>query len=143
MKQTCAPRETLAIAGYALGGKKWDGLYLGRRKGDDLIYAGKVDYSFDSASAKDLQTRLKPLIRKTRPYAKKDSTSRHLGRTVAAGGSSTRRSLRRGKVVLSYALEERMAYLLNLMSALFGCRRPRLRTKNMRRRRLAGLVLLL
>jgi ATP-dependent DNA ligase len=90
MKQTCAPRETLAIAGYALGGKKWDGLYLGRRKGDDLIYAGKVDYSFDSASAKDLQTRLKPLIRKTRPYAKKDSTSRHLGRTVAAGGNRVR-----------------------------------------------------
>jgi hypothetical protein len=28
-------------AGFALDGSKWDGLYLGRRKGDDLIYAGK------------------------------------------------------------------------------------------------------
>jgi bifunctional non-homologous end joining protein LigD len=36
-----------------------------------LIYAGKVDHGFDSALAKDLQARLKPLIRETQPYAKK------------------------------------------------------------------------
>jgi bifunctional non-homologous end joining protein LigD len=71
VKKACAQRETLTIAGFALDGKKWDGLYLGRRKGDDLIYAGKVDHGFDPASAKDLQTRLKPLIHKTQPYVKK------------------------------------------------------------------------
>ncbi len=32
--------------------------------------AGKVDHGFDAASAQDLQARLKPLIWKTRPYAK-------------------------------------------------------------------------
>jgi hypothetical protein len=64
-------RETLPIAGFALDGNKFDGIYLGRRKGKDLIYAGKVDHGFDPASAKDLQERLKPLIRKTQPYAKK------------------------------------------------------------------------
>jgi bifunctional non-homologous end joining protein LigD len=32
VKKTCAQRETLTIAGFALDGKKWDGLYLGRRK---------------------------------------------------------------------------------------------------------------
>ena len=47
------------------------GIYLGRRKGKDWIYAGKVDHGFDRASAKDLQARLKPLIRETQPYAKK------------------------------------------------------------------------
>jgi bifunctional non-homologous end joining protein LigD len=36
-----------------------------------MVYAGKVDHGFDTASAKDLQARLKPLIRKTQPYAKK------------------------------------------------------------------------
>jgi bifunctional non-homologous end joining protein LigD len=36
-------------------------------KGKELIYAGKVDYGFENASAKDLQARLKPLIRKTQP----------------------------------------------------------------------------
>jgi bifunctional non-homologous end joining protein LigD len=70
-KKTCAQRETLAIAGFALDGKKWDGIYLGRRKGQELVYAGKVDHGFDAASAKDLQARLKPLIRETQPYAKK------------------------------------------------------------------------
>jgi bifunctional non-homologous end joining protein LigD len=71
VKKTCTQRETLTIAGFALDGSKWDGLYLGRRKGDDLIYAGKVDHGFDKDSAKELQTRLNPLIRKTQPYSKR------------------------------------------------------------------------
>jgi bifunctional non-homologous end joining protein LigD len=70
-KKTCAQRETLSIAGFALKGNKFDGIYVGRLKGRDLVYAGKVDHGFDAGSAKDLQTRLKPLIRKTQPYAKK------------------------------------------------------------------------
>jgi bifunctional non-homologous end joining protein LigD len=70
VKKTCAQRETLTIAGYALDGSKWDGLYLGRREGSDLIYAGKVDHGFDRDSAKELQARLKPLVRKTQPYSK-------------------------------------------------------------------------
>jgi bifunctional non-homologous end joining protein LigD len=71
VKKTCAQRETLTIAGFALDEGKWDGIYVGRRKGDDLIYAGKVDHGFDKASAADLQKRLKPLIRKTQPYEKR------------------------------------------------------------------------
>lgn len=71
VKKTCAQRETLTIAGYAIDNGKWDGIYVGRRKGADLIYAGKVDHGFDKASATDLQKRLKPLIRKTQPYAKR------------------------------------------------------------------------
>jgi bifunctional non-homologous end joining protein LigD len=71
VKKTCAQRETLIIAGFALDEGKWDGIYLGRRKGEDLIYAGKVDHGFDKASAADLQKRLKPLIRKSQPYAKR------------------------------------------------------------------------
>jgi bifunctional non-homologous end joining protein LigD len=71
VKKTCAQRETLTIAGFALDGSKWDGLYLARRKGSDLIYAGKVNHGFDKDSAKELQTKLKPLIRKTQPYSKR------------------------------------------------------------------------
>lgn len=71
VKKTCAQRETLTIAGFALDEGKWDGIYLGRRKGDDLIYAGKVDHGFDKVSAAALQKRLRPLIRKTQPYAKR------------------------------------------------------------------------
>jgi bifunctional non-homologous end joining protein LigD len=32
VKKTCAQRETLTIAGFALDGNDWDGIYLGRRR---------------------------------------------------------------------------------------------------------------
>jgi bifunctional non-homologous end joining protein LigD len=71
VKKTCAQRETLPIAGFALKESRFDGLYIGRIKGNQLVYAGKIDHGFDEVSTKDLQARLKPLIRKTQPYAKK------------------------------------------------------------------------
>ncbi|MBO4225309.1 MULTISPECIES: non-homologous end-joining DNA ligase [Bradyrhizobium] len=71
VKKTCQQRETLTIAGFALDGEKWDGVYLGRRRGKDFIYAGKVDHGFDKNSAADLRKRLTPLIRKTQPYTKR------------------------------------------------------------------------
>jgi bifunctional non-homologous end joining protein LigD len=71
VKVTCAQRETLPIAGFALDGNKWDGIYVGREKAGELIYAGKVDHGFTSESEKELRAKLKPLIRKTQPYAKK------------------------------------------------------------------------
>jgi bifunctional non-homologous end joining protein LigD len=71
VKVTCAQRETLPIAGFALDGNKWDGIYIGRERAGQLIYAGKVDHGFTPATEKELRARLKPLIRKTQPYAKK------------------------------------------------------------------------
>jgi bifunctional non-homologous end joining protein LigD len=59
--------------------------HLGRRKGSDLIYAGKVDHGFDMDSAKELEARLKPLISKTQTLCKEDRASRHLGRARAHG----------------------------------------------------------
>jgi bifunctional non-homologous end joining protein LigD len=50
VKKTCVQRDTLTIAGFALEGKDWDGMYFGRRKGKDLVYAGKVDHGFDKTS---------------------------------------------------------------------------------------------
>jgi bifunctional non-homologous end joining protein LigD len=71
IKVTCRQRETLPIAGFALDGNQWDGIYLARRKGKELIYAGKVDHGFTPEDAKDLRARLTPLVRKTQPYSKK------------------------------------------------------------------------
>jgi bifunctional non-homologous end joining protein LigD len=68
VKVTCAQRETLPIAGFALDGNKWDGIYIGREKAGQLIYAGKVDHGFTPETAKELRARLAPLIRKTQPY---------------------------------------------------------------------------
>lgn len=71
VKKTCAQRETLTIAGFALDEGKWDGIYVGRLKGKDLVYAGKVDHGFDKTSAAELRRRLTPLIRKTQPFTKR------------------------------------------------------------------------
>ena len=71
VKKTCAQRETLTIAGFALDGSDWDGIYLGRRKGNELIYAGKVDHGFDKKSSAELRERLTPLIRRTQPFTKR------------------------------------------------------------------------
>jgi bifunctional non-homologous end joining protein LigD len=71
VKTTCQQRETLPIAGFALDGDDWDGLYLARHKGKDLVYAGKVDHGFDEDSVADLRKRLEPLTRKTQPHTKK------------------------------------------------------------------------
>ncbi len=43
----------------------------GSKKAGSLLYAGKVDHGFDTATAKDLQARLKLMIRKTQPYTKR------------------------------------------------------------------------
>ena len=71
VSKTCAQRETLTIVGFALDGSKWDGLYVGRRKGNGLVYAGKVDHGFDKVSAADLRKRLEPLVRETQAFAKR------------------------------------------------------------------------
>jgi bifunctional non-homologous end joining protein LigD len=68
---TCRQRETLPIAGFALKANKFDGIFIGRRRGDELIYAGKVDDGFTRHEAIELQTGLKPLIRKSQPYKKR------------------------------------------------------------------------
>lgn len=67
VKTTCVQRETLTIAGSALDGNDWDGIYLGPWNGHDLIYAGKVDHGFDKKSSTELRRRLTPLIRKSQP----------------------------------------------------------------------------
>jgi bifunctional non-homologous end joining protein LigD len=71
VKKTCAQRETLTIAGFAMKGNQFDGLYVGRRQGNELIYAGKVDHGFDNDIAKDLRARLKPLVRNAQSYSKR------------------------------------------------------------------------
>jgi bifunctional non-homologous end joining protein LigD len=75
VKKTCAQRETLTIAGFAMKGNQFDDLYVGRRKGNELMYAGTVDHGFDNDIAKDLRARLEPLVRKAQPYSKRIAES--------------------------------------------------------------------
>jgi hypothetical protein len=55
------------IAGFALNVNKWDSIYVGRRKGKELVYVIKVDQGFDDDSAKQLRACLTLLIHKSQP----------------------------------------------------------------------------
>jgi bifunctional non-homologous end joining protein LigD len=71
VKQTCRQRETLAIVGYALKDNRFDGLYLGRKEGEGLVYAGKVDHGFSRETITDVRARLTPLIQKAQALSAK------------------------------------------------------------------------
>ena len=70
MKVTCRQRETFVVIGLASKRGKFDGVYLGRERGGEIVYAGKVENGFSDASARDLQTRLKPYATRKQPLAK-------------------------------------------------------------------------
>jgi bifunctional non-homologous end joining protein LigD len=91
VKKTCAQRETLPIGGFSLKVNKFDRIYFGRLKRNDLVCAGKVDHSFDKSSTAELQARLKPLIRNTQPTPRS---------RIAASESSRRRAIRLRPAVL-------------------------------------------
>jgi len=67
-KVTCRQRETFVIAGLAFKRGKFDGVYLGRRVGGKLIYAGKVENGFTkeqidrvTLQAQKLRSRSQPI----------------------------------------------------------------------------------
>jgi hypothetical protein len=64
-----AQRETLTIAGFALDGTEWDGLYVARREGDDLVYAGTLTPWIRGSSAP-------PASRRSGSYAPRTSNKR-------------------------------------------------------------------
>jgi bifunctional non-homologous end joining protein LigD len=66
-KVTCRHRETFVIAGLAFRGSKFDGVYLGRREGKTLVYAGKVETGFSEEQVKRLQDRTRGLKSKRQP----------------------------------------------------------------------------
>jgi bifunctional non-homologous end joining protein LigD len=83
---------------FALDGRKFNGLYLGRRKGNDLIYAGKVDLGVDPAAAKSLQFADEAGYPKKPALRQEDRIPRNLGRTVVAGRNRIRAKSAEGKV---------------------------------------------
>ena len=70
-KVTCRNRETFDAIGIANKGGKFDGLYLARRDGDELLYAGKVENGFSDQLVRDLKERLDPNRARTQPLPRK------------------------------------------------------------------------
>lgn len=71
MKMTCRERETFVIAGLAFKGEKFDGVYLGRKTEDGLLYAGKVENGFSDAVVRRRKARAMRLKLKKSPLVAK------------------------------------------------------------------------
>ena len=73
IKIKCGKRDAFPIAAFVekLGAKprRIASLYVGRREGDKLLYAGKVRSGYTEAVARDLRERLDPFIRKDPPLS--------------------------------------------------------------------------
>ena len=73
IKVKCGKRDTFPIVAFVekLGAKprRIASLYVGRRDGDRLLYAGKVRSGYTEAVARDLRERLDPFIRKHSPLS--------------------------------------------------------------------------
>jgi bifunctional non-homologous end joining protein LigD len=73
IKLKCKKSETYPIVAFVekLGAKprKIASLYVGRREGGKLVYAGKVRTGYTETTARELRERLDPLIRKQSPLS--------------------------------------------------------------------------
>jgi bifunctional non-homologous end joining protein LigD len=73
IKVKCGKRDAFPIVAFVekLGAKprRIASFYVGRRHGDQLLYAGKVRGGFSEAEARDLRERLDPFIRKDSPLS--------------------------------------------------------------------------
>lgn len=75
IKVKCTKSDTFPIVAFVekLGARprRVASLYVGRKSGDRLLYAGKVRSGYTDASAQALRERLDPLIRRTTPLSHK------------------------------------------------------------------------
>ena len=67
-KTLCRKRDTFPVIGFiAEQPKSIAALYLGRREGDELLYAGKAGTGFTFETARMLRERLNPLVQRKSP----------------------------------------------------------------------------
>jgi bifunctional non-homologous end joining protein LigD len=70
-KRTCRQRETFVLAGVAFQRGKFDGVYLGRPEGGELVYAGKVENGFDDGDEKRVRALAERLKARSQPFRRK------------------------------------------------------------------------
>jgi bifunctional non-homologous end joining protein LigD len=66
-KSTCRHRETFVVAGWAEKRGEFDGLYLGRKERDRLVYAGKLERGFTDDDKDRILAQLERLKSKQAP----------------------------------------------------------------------------
>jgi bifunctional non-homologous end joining protein LigD len=70
-KVTCRNGDTFYAVGIATKNRKFDGVYLARKDGDELLYAGKVERGFSDEQVRELKARLEPYRARAQPLTKK------------------------------------------------------------------------
>ncbi len=68
IKSTCRQRDTFVVAGWARNRGKFEGVYLGRREGGKLVYAGKLERGFGEDDKKRILELFARLKSKTAPF---------------------------------------------------------------------------
>jgi bifunctional non-homologous end joining protein LigD len=79
LKIKCVTSLRFSVVGFVpSGANSIAALRLGRREGRELVYVGKAGSGFTAQSARDVRSRLEPLIRArpalTRPLKKRDTS---------------------------------------------------------------------
>ena len=69
-KVSCVNRDAFKIVGFVAAPHSLTALYLGRRDGPDLVYAGKAATGFTDAVARELRKRLDALKRVRQPLTR-------------------------------------------------------------------------
>ena len=102
-KVTCRNRETFYAVGIANKGKKFDGVYLARRDGGELLYAGKVERGFTDVLEKDLdKSGLRRSRQETQPLTSKSKKAQ--GNLVQAARAGRRRVPRTNRDTKAHAI---------------------------------------
>lgn len=71
VKTVCRKRETFPVVGFVRKEPRTiAALYLGRREGRELVYAGKAGTGFTGDTARDLRERLDPIATRKSPLTK-------------------------------------------------------------------------
>lgn len=79
VKSKCVGNDEFVVAGYRKSdkrGRAFSSLLLGEYAGGDLVYRGRVGTGFDDAAFELLSKKMRPLERKTSPYAKTPDEAR-------------------------------------------------------------------
>jgi len=82
VKSKCASRQEFVIAGYTSSAAQPESigsLVLGVFEEDELVHVGRVGTGFSQQMAAELHARLKPLRRKTSPFAKPLTSAQEAG----------------------------------------------------------------
>jgi bifunctional non-homologous end joining protein LigD len=68
IKAPCRQRDSFYVVGWAeRDGRRFDGLYLGLKQGDKLVYAGKLERGFSEEEKREMLKRLMPLRVRKQP----------------------------------------------------------------------------